>query len=99
MLREQNRVKPTAPPMTEVFDGFMNKLSEENFSEMLPWLAEISDSLTALESIVEKNNIPTSKAIEFYYHTDDILSISRSFKYKNKTYNLVPHAKNLIQKL
>jgi len=70
----------------------MNNLAENNISDMLLWLAAIRPSLSALEEMSEDHKFKTKKAIEFYYHTDDILTISQQ-------YNLVPQAKELIKKL
>ena len=87
------------PPRSITLDPIIEKLATENHTVMLPWLAAISMSLSAIEGLTYNNQIKTSDSIDFYYHIDDILAISQNFTHNGKTFNLLPHAQDLLKSL
>jgi|15BtaG_2_1085339.scaffolds.fasta_scaffold07755_5 hypothetical protein len=89
----------TPPPRSVTLDPIIEKLAADNHSAMLPWLAAISNSLSAIESLTCNSHIKTIDSIDFYYHTDDILAISQQFTHNGKTFNLLPHAQDLLKNL
>lgn len=86
-------------PRSITYNPIIEKLAENNFSVMLPWLAAISDSLSAIENLTCNSHIKTIDSIDFYYHTDDILAISQQFTHNGRTFNLLPHAQDLLKNL
>ena len=101
MLYDFNSTKTqyNPPPRSITLDPIIEKLATENHTVMLPWLAAISMSLSAIEGLTYNNQIKTSDSIDFYYHTDDILAISQNFTHNGKTFNLLPHAQDLLKSL
>jgi hypothetical protein len=103
MLYDFNSTKtqynPPPPPRSITLDPIIEKLATENHTVMLPWLAAISMSLSAIEGLTYNNQIKTSDSIDFYYHIDDILAISQNFTHNGKTFNLLPHAQDLLKSL
>lgn len=99
MIYKSNQSLPTTNPRSITREPIIEKLVLENHAVMLPWLASISDSLSAIKALTMNHKIKTNNCIDLYYHIDDILAISQNFTHKGDVFNLDIHAKNLLKSL
>lgn len=89
---EPTPVFVTSIPQTSCPENVSHKV-------ILPWLATISPTVSAIEDLTVDNKIPTKDSIEFYHLTDDIVQISQDFTHNGEVYNLVPYAFDLLKLL
>jgi hypothetical protein len=74
--------------------------SVEQREAIVKWIEHISDSLIALEGMVDANSkLSMSDYIKSFHIADDLCEMSKSFKYQDVSHDLSIHAKKILKNL